>query len=489
MPQFLKINKIVFLSFLWLFFSFKFSYSEEKNNNLTINNKTLIVATSADFPPFEYIENGKIVGIEPDILNEITKITGLRFEIVDIPFNSIIAGLTTGKFNIGCSGFGITDERKKSVDFTQPYIDIDFAIVKKKETNYKEGQSLVLSNLSGKKVGVQTATTMQDYLIWYNSIANEKDKIEIIPIDNNNIILEMLITDKIDAFFTEEMQGKIYSKMHNTLYYSKIKSNSGGYAMAFPKNSQYTKIINDALNKLKKEGIIDAIVNKWEKKHISSLLVKEKKEQYYKDLFTIAKSSILTIQYSFTSIVIGLILATLLSVFIYSNFKPLFCIARFYISIIRGTPLLLQLSIVYFSLPILLKTNISVFTSGIIALSINSSAYVAEIIRSGVRSIDKGQFDACKSLNLTKYQAIKSVYAPQVLHNIFPALINEFIALIKESSMVSIIGGYEIMKTTNIVIAQYYSYFTPLVVAGLTYYAMTFILELFAHWWEKRYKY
>ena len=277
--------------------------------------------------------------------------------------------------------------------------------------------------------------------------------------------------------------------MHNTLYYSKIKSNSGGYAMAFPKNSQYTKIINDALNKLKKEGIIDAIVNKWEKKHISSLLVKEKKEQYYKDLFTIAKSSILTIQYSFTSIVIGLILATLLSVFIYSNFKPLFCIARFYISIIRGTPLLLQLSIVYFSLPILLKTNISVFTSGIIALSINSSAYVAEIIRSGVRSIDKGQFDACKSLNLTKYQAIKSVYAPQVLHNIFPALINEFIALIKESSMVSIIGGYEIMKTTNIVIAQYYSYFTPLVVAGLTYYAMTFILELFAHWWEKRYKY
>ena len=78
---------------------------------------------------------------------------------------------------------------------------------------------------------------------------------------------------------------------------------------------------------------------------------------------------------------------------------------------------------------------------------------------------------------------------PQILHNIFPALINEFIALIKESSMVSIIGGYEIMKTTNVVISQYYSYFTPLIVAGLTYYAMTLTLEIFAHWWEKKYRY
>jgi polar amino acid transport system permease protein len=91
-----------------------------------------------------------------------------------------------------------------------------------------------------------------------------------------------------------------------------------------------------------------------------------------------------------------------------------------------------------------------------------------EIIRSGIRSLDKGQFEACKSLNLTKYLAIKDIYIPQIVHNIFPALINEFIALIKESSLISVIGGYEIMKNTNIVIAQYYDYFTPLLVAGMT---------------------
>ena len=452
-------------------------------------NNTLIVATSADFPPFEFIDNNKIVGIEPEILQEISKITGFKFQLIDVPFNSIIAGLTTGKYDLGCSGFGITDERKKSVDFTSSYFNVNFALVAKQDEYNKVNPVLSLLNFGGKKVAVQTATTMQDFLIKHNSMMDEIHKIEIIPIDNNNVILEMLMTNKIDAFFTEEMQGKIYSKMHQTLYYSKIKSDNSAYAMAFPKKSPYIEKINTAIQQLQKNGKLEKIIDKWEKKHISSLLNKAKKDQYKKDLLGIIKSAILTMHYSFLSIIIGLFLATLLTICIYSNFKPLFFLAKLYISIIRGTPLLLQLSIVYFTLPFLLKTNISVFTSGIISLSMNSAAYVAEIIRSGVRSIDKGQFDACKSLNLSKFQAIKDVYTPQVLHNIFPALINEFIALIKESSMVSIIGGYEIMKTTNVVIAQYYSYFTPLIIAGLTYYSMTLTLELFAHWWEKKYRY
>jgi len=173
----------------------------------------------------------------------------------------------------------------------------------------------------------------------------------------------------------------------------------------------------------------------------------------------------------------------------YSGSRILFFLSRAYVSIIRGTPLLLQMSFVYFGLSKILGVNLSVFTSAVIALSFNSAGYVIEIIRSGIRAIDAGQFDACKSLNLSKYQAIKDIYIPQVVHNIFPALINEFISIIKESSIVSIFGGFEIMKRTNLVIAEYYSYFTPLVVAGLSYYIMTFSLELLAHWWEKRYKY
>ena len=479
-------NKI-FITFCLFYASFCLHITNADEVHVD-NAKTLVVATSADFPPFEFIDHNKIVGIEPDILKEISKITGLKFEVIDVPFNSIIAGLTTGKYDFGCSGFGITEERKKNVDFTIPYIDVDFTIVARQD-DFPGDKKINLLNMMGKKIAVQTATTMQDFLMNYNSLVDESHKVEIIPIDNNNVILEMLITKKIDAFFTEEMQGKVYTRMHHNLFYTNVKNNSGGYAMAFPKNSPYLQTINEALIKLKNNGTINKIKDKWETKHISSLLTKTKKEQYKKDLFGIAKSALLTIHYSLISIIIGLTLATILSICIYSNFKPLFLFAKAYISIIRGTPLLLQLSLVYFSLPILLKTNISVFTSGIIALSMNSAAYVAEIIRSGVKAIDKGQFDACKSLNLSNFQAIKDVYMPQILHNIFPALINEFIALIKESSMVSIIGGYEIMKTTNVVISQYYSYFTPLIVAGLTYYAMTLTLEIFAHWWEKTHAY
>ena len=179
----------------------------------------------------------------------------------------------------------------------------------------------------------------------------------------------------------------------------------------------------------------------------------------------------------------------MLTLMIYSGNKLLFYIARSYVSIIRGTPLLLQMSLVYFGLSKFTGINLSVFFACVIAMSLNSAAYLTEIIRSGVRSIDAAQFEACKSLNIPKYLAIKDIYIPQVVHNIFPALINEFIALIKESSMASVLGGYEIMKNTNIVIAEYYSYFTPLIVAGISYYIMTFTLEMFAHWWEKRYKY
>ena len=137
----------------------------------------------------------------------------------------------------------------------------------------------------------------------------------------------------------------------------------------------------------------------------------------------IAKGSFVSVQYSICSIVIGLFLSLFFTLMMYSGSKILFFFVRAYVSVIRGTPLLLQMSFVYFGLSQLIGVNFSIFTSCVIALSFNSAGYLVEIIRSGVRSIDKGQFEACRSLNLSKYQAIKDVYIPQVLHNIFPNII------------------------------------------------------------------
>ena len=476
----------VFVILLSSIFTIKHFYNKKitKKNNYNNIQKVLQIATSPDFPPFEFMQRGKIVGIDVDIVKAISKETGIHFEWNNMSFGTIIAGLTSKKVDIAISGINATPERRQNVDFTDAYVQANLALITKDDKREK-----TLQQLAGQKIGVQTGTTMQEYLINYNKNNLEHKRVNIEIIDDNSVGIEMLLSGKIDAFLTEELQGKVYVKMYDNLGFTEIKTKDGGYNIALQKNSPYTKIINNALIKLKKDGTIDKILEKWTNKYISQTIKQAKKQQYINSLFYIAKGSLITIQYSIVSIFCGLIIALFLSLLSYSGSKFLLCIAKIYISIIRGTPLLLQMSFVYFGLSKILGVNLSIFTSAVIALSFNSAAYVAEIIRSGVRSIDKGQFDACRSLNLTKFQAIKDVYIPQIVHNIFPALINEFIALIKESSIVSIFGGLEIMKRTNLVIAEYYSYFIPLAIAGLSYYIMTFTLEMLAYFYEKRYKY
>ena len=456
-------------------------YHAEKNSEITLS-----MAMSNDFPPFDFTnKNNENIGIDVDILAEITKRTGIKFELKIMSFGSIIAAITTGKVDGAISGMTVTEDRKKNVDFTLPYYEANYALIFKTSNNIKK-----LAELEAKQVGSQTGTIMYDYLADYNTTITKQDrKLVLSSIDDNAVGIQAVRSDKLKAYLLEELQGKSYCAKHNDLSYITIKNDKGNYAIALQKGSKYRQTINNAIATMKKDGTIKRIIDKWEKQHIQSTIDEEQKMQHRRALFGIAKSAIYTIQYSFLSMFFGLLFGLIFTLMMYSNVKILYCISKVYVSVIRGTPLLLQLSIVYFGISHLTGLNLSVFVSGVIAFSFNSGAYVVEIIRSGIRSLDKGQFEACKSLNLTKYLAIKDIYIPQIVHNIFPALINEFIALIKESSLISVIGGYEIMKNTNIVIAQYYDYFTPLLVAGITYYAMTFSLEVFAHYWEKRYKY
>ena len=457
-----------------------------KNQPPTQQNIVLSMAMSNDFPPFDFTNSkNENIGIDVDILAELTKRTGIKFDLKIMSFGSIIAAITTGKVDGAISGMTITSDRQQNVDFTIPYYNANYALIYKTQDTYKS-----LKELEGQQVGSQTGTIMYDYLVDYNKTIKQTSKqLVLSSIDDNAVGIQAVRSDKIKAYLLEELQGKSFCAKHNDLQYITIKNDKGNYAIALQKGSKYKTIIDKAILSMHKDGTIKKIIDKWEKQHIQSTLDAEYKTQHKMALLGIVKSALLTIQYSFLSMLFGLVFGLFFTLLLYSQVGILHYIAKIYVSVIRGTPLLLQLSIVYFGISHLTGLNLSVFVSGIIAFSFNSGAYIVEIIRSGVRSIDKGQFDACKSLNLSRYNAIKDVYIPQVLHNIFPTLVNEFIALIKESSIISVIGGYEIMKTTNIVIAQYYDYFTPLLVAGATYYCMTFTLERIAKWWEKRYRY
>jgi len=185
----------------------------------------------------------------------------------------------------------------------------------------------------------------------------------------------------------------------------------------------------------------------------------------------------ITLMISLFGVIFGTFLGIIVCLLKISNIKIFEITSSAYIEIIRGTPLLLQLYIVYYGLPMALPFELSRMTLGTIAVFLNSSAYIAEIIRAGINSIDKGQMEAAKSLGMSNKLSMRYVILPQAFKNVLPALGNEFITLIKESAIVSVVGIHDIMYNADTLRGITYKPFMPLVYAALIYFIMTFTLS------------
>lgn len=204
----------------------------------------------------------------------------------------------------------------------------------------------------------------------------------------------------------------------------------------------------------------------------------------YKHYYLIGIKTTLLI--SFLSLIVGSTLGALLSLLKLSKVKPLRFISTVYIEIVRGTPIMVQIALVYFGSYIILGTNIDGFLAALIAVSLNSAAYVAEIIRSGIQSIDKGQMEASRSLGLSNSQTMRYIIMPQAIRNILPALGNEFVTLIKETSVASTIGVADLMYASKIVQSSSFQPFNPLIIVAIIYFIFTFSLSQLVGLLERR---
>lgn len=187
-------------------------------------------------------------------------------------------------------------------------------------------------------------------------------------------------------------------------------------------------------------------------------------------------ATITTLEVSLLALVIGLVLGVIICIAKIGNIKLFSYLATIYVEIIRNTPILVQIMIIYFALPEI-GISFSPFMSAIIALSINSAAYVSEILRAGINSIDKGQMEAGRSLGLSYAQTMKLIIMPQAFKNSLPSLANEFISLVKESSVVYFVGVTDIMFAANAIKNATYETFGPYIVAAMIYFVITFILS------------
>ncbi|HDC6172566.1 TPA: ABC transporter permease subunit [Staphylococcus aureus] len=428
----------------------------------------LRVGLSADYAPmeFEHTVNGKTeyAGVDIDLAKKIAKDNNLKLKIVNMSFDSLLGALKTGKIDIIISGMTSTPERKKQVDFSDSYMMTkNIMLVKKDKVNeYKD-----IKDFNNKKVGAQKGT--------------EQEKIAQTEIENASItslsrlpdVILALKSGKVEGAVVEKPVAEAYLKQNPKLGISNVKFNEEekDTVIAVPKDSpKLLSQINKTIKEVKDKGLIDKyMTNAANAMNDDSGLISK-----YGSFFL--KGIKITILISLIGVALGSILGAFVALMKLSKIKIISWIASIYIEILRGTPMLVQVFIVFFGITAALGLDISALVCGTIALVINSSAYIAEIIRAGINAVDKGQMEAARSLGLNYRQTMKSVIMPQAIKNILPALGNEFVTLIKESSIVSTIGVGEIMFNAQVVQGISFDPFTPLLVAAALYFVLTFVL-------------
>ncbi|HCT8968665.1 TPA: ABC transporter permease subunit [Staphylococcus aureus] len=428
----------------------------------------LRVGLSADYAPmeFEHTVNGKTeyAGVDIDLAKKIAKDNNLKLKIVNMSFDSLLGALKTGKIDIIISGMTSTPERKKQVDFSDSYMMTkNIMLVKKDKVNeYKD-----IKDFNNKKVGAQKGT--------------EQEKIAQTEIENASItslsrlpdVILALKSGKVEGAVVEKPVAEAYLKQNPKLGISNVKFNEEekDTVIAVPKDSpKLLSQINKTIKEVKDKGLIDKyMINAANAMNDDSGFISK-----YGSFFL--KGIKITILISLIGVALGSILGAFVALMKLSKIKIISWIASIYIEILRGTPMLVQVFIVFFGITAALGLDISALVCGTIALVINSSAYIAEIIRAGINAVDKGQMEAARSLGLNYRQTMKSVIMPQAIKNILPALGNEFVTLIKESSIVSTIGVGEIMFNAQVVQGISFDPFTPLIVAAALYFVLTFVL-------------
>lgn len=435
----------------------------------------LVVATSADYPPYEFIKNinGKdeFVGLDISIIKYIAQKWDMDLEIQDVKFDALLAGLETGMYDMVIAAMSPSPDRKAS--FSELYYNAVSGVIIRKEDAEKIKNK---EDLEGLSIGVQLGTVQEGIVDGLKNVSKK-------ALSNANTLLLELKSKKTDAIIMEKPVAQSYANSNpDLLVVDSItyEDEAGGSSIAMPEKSlELTEKVNQVIAEMKEKGLIDQwlveandLANDSEKKDFNYLFVDGVKN---------------TLILSFLSLLIGFTLALFVT-FIRRSKLVIRFVAQAFVEIIRGTPLMLQILIVYYGLDFL-GIKMSAFTASLIAVSINSAAYVSEIIRSGIESVDKGQMEAGRSLGLSSAQTMKKIIMPQAVKNILPALGNEFVTLIKETSIASTIGVAELMYQTSKVQSLTYQAMKPLLIVSLIYFVLTFGLSLVLKAFERRLKY
>ncbi len=444
--------------------------------------QTLKVATEPAFPPMEsQAKEGGLEGFDIDLMNAIGKAADFEVQFQSLPFDGIIPALQAKTVDAAISSMTINAERSKTISFSRPYFKAGLAIAIKADNN----DITSLDSLNNKNIAVQIGTTG----------AAEAKKVpgaKIRTFDSAPLALQELLNGNVDAVINDA-PVTLYAIKSNNLTGIKIIEQlltEEYYGIATSKNSPHLEAINNGLTTLLGNGTYDQIYQKWFNTKPPKLPATVNFDNSNNSLTAsnvilnalpnLLQGALVTLELTAFSVLLGMIGGSLIGIARLSTLTPLRWVTRAYVDFFRGTPLLVQIFMIYFGLPALLQgigINFSLdrLAAAVMALSLNSAAYLAEIVRAGIQSIEIGQSEAAQSLGLGAVETMRYIIFPQALRRMLPPLGNEFITLLKDTSLVAVIGFEELFRRGQLIVADNYRTFEIYAAVALIYLALTLL--------------
>ena len=449
---------------------------------------TLTMVTEATFPPYEFLRGHKVVGIDVEISRAVAQRLGRDFRVENIEFDSVIPAVVSGKADLAASGITVTEDRKRNVDFSDPYITTGIVVIYPKANPYKDE-----TQLKGRKIGVQSGTTSETYVL--EKLGQEPERFKT-PAE----ACAALMAGRCEFVISDIDPAKNCVKGELSLALSGFIS-SESYAIAIAKgHPELLSAVNETIADIKADGRLAKWIEEYTAEadrlkdvaqsatdpssFLGSLWVSVCDDFHLCFLKRAADGSArgsylirglgVTLEVALMAIILGLVIGFLVSIIRsshdkYGYFPALNLLSRIYLTVVRGTPMVVQLLITYY---IILRSVDSKVLIAILAFGINSGAYQAEIIRAGITSIDPGQMEAGRALGLSYWRTMLRIILPQAVRNVLPALGNEFIVLMKDTSIVGYIALIDLAKGGDIIRSQTYSVYLPYLTVAAIYLVM-----------------
>ncbi|HFI0667839.1 TPA: ABC transporter substrate-binding protein/permease [Streptococcus suis] len=449
-----------------------------------------IVADSS-FAPFEYQdESGKYVGIDMELIKAIAEQQGFTITIQNPGFDAALNAVQAGQADAVIAGMSITDARKEIFDFSDAYYTSNILLAVKNGSDITSHE-----DLKGKTVGAKNGTAS------YTFLESNKDKYgyTLKAFDEASGMYDSLNSGSIDALMDDEAV-LLYAIQQGRDFATPIpgeKSGEYGFAVKKGANPELIEMFNNGLAALVESGKYDEILNKYfnstEETSATTSTVDETtiigllKNNYGQLLSGLG----ITVGLALLSFAIAIVIGIIFGMFAVSPVKALRVIASVFVDVVRGIPLMIVAAFIFWGIPNLIESitgqqsPINDFVAGTIALSLNSGAYIAEIVRGGIQAVPAGQMEASRSLGISYGTTMRKIILPQAGKIMLPNFINQFVITLKDTTIISAIGLVELFQAGKIIIARNYQSFRMYAILAIIYLVVITLLTRLARKLEK----